>query len=42
MLRCWQDRLAYDESKCLAALTKQGSSLGSVVAADGNDFLNSC
>ena len=42
MLRCWQDRLAYDESKCLAALTKQRLVTGQGRRSHGNDFLNSC
>jgi transposase len=33
--RCWQDRLAYDENKYLAALAKRGSPLSALVAPTG-------
>jgi len=33
VFRCWQDRVAYDENKYLAALTRRGSPLNSVVLA---------
>jgi hypothetical protein len=33
VFRCWQERVAYDENRYLAALAKRGSSLTSVVAA---------
>ena len=33
--RCWQDRVAYDENKYLAALAKRGSPLSRVVVATG-------
>jgi hypothetical protein len=29
--RCWQDRVAYDENKYLAALARRGSPLSSVL-----------
>jgi hypothetical protein len=32
VFRCWQDRVAYDESKYLAALTRRGSPLAAVAA----------
>jgi transposase len=32
VFRCWQDRVAYDESRYLATLVKRGSSLAPVVA----------
>jgi len=31
LFRCWQDRVAYDENKYLAALAKRGSPLSSVL-----------
>ena len=31
VFRCWKDRVAYDESKYLAALAKRGSQLGKLV-----------
>src|SRR5215469_13548441 len=31
VFRCWKDRVAYDESKYLAALAKRGSPLGKLV-----------
>ena len=33
VFRCWQDRVAYDENKYLAALAKRGSPLNSVLLA---------
>jgi transposase len=30
--RCWQDRMAYDENKYLAALAKRGSQIGRILA----------
>ena len=36
--RCWKDRIAYDESKYLAALVKRGSPLSNVVVATGTSF----
>jgi hypothetical protein len=33
LFRCWQDRVAYDENKYLAALAKRGSPLNFVLAA---------
>jgi transposase len=39
VFRCWKDRVAYDESKYLAALTKRGSPLSTVVVvATGTTF----
>ena len=39
VFRCWKDRVAYDESKYLAALTKRRSPLSTVVvAATGTSF----
>jgi hypothetical protein len=31
LFRCWQDRVAYDENKYLAALARRGSPLSSVL-----------
>jgi hypothetical protein len=33
VFRCWQDRVAYDENRYLAALVKRGSPLGAIVAS---------
>jgi hypothetical protein len=33
LLRCWKDRVAYDENKYLAALARRGSPLNSVLLA---------
>jgi hypothetical protein len=33
VFRCWQDRVAYDENKYVAALAKRGSPLNFVLAA---------
>ena len=33
VFRCWQDRVAYDENKYLAALAKRGSPLNSILLA---------
>jgi hypothetical protein len=33
VFRCWEDRVAYDENKYLAALARRGSPLTSVVLA---------
>ena len=33
VFRCWQDRVAYDENKYLAALARRGSPLSSVLLA---------
>jgi len=30
--RCWKDKVAYDESKYLAALARRGSALAALVA----------
>jgi transposase len=39
VFRCWKDRVAYDENKYLAALTKRGSPLSTVVVvATGTSF----
>jgi transposase len=39
LFRCWKDRVAYDETKYLAALVKRGSPLSNVVvAAAGTSF----
>jgi len=39
LFRCWKDRVAYDETKYLAALVKRGSPLSHVVvAAAGTSF----
>jgi len=39
VFRCWKDRVAYDESKYLAALAKRGSPLGKlVVVGVGTSF----
>ena len=35
VFRCWQDRVAYDESKYVAALVKRGSPLSSLIAPLG-------
>jgi transposase len=35
LFRCWQDGVAYDESKYLAALAKRGSPLSALVASMG-------
>src|SRR5262244_1437200 len=34
VFRCWQDRVAYDENRYLAALVKRGSPLGAIVAME--------
>jgi len=33
VFRCWQDRVAYDETRYLAALAERGSHLASAFAA---------
>ena len=38
VFRCWKDRIAYDESKYLAALAKRGSPVRNVVVATGTSF----
>jgi len=38
VFRCWKDRIAYDESKYLAALVKRGSPVSNVVVATGTSF----
>ena len=34
VFRCWQNRVAYDENRYLAALVKRGSPLGAIVAME--------
>lgn len=33
VFRCWQDRVAYDETRYLAALAERGSHMASAAAA---------
>ena len=42
LFRCWQDRVAYDENKYLAALAKRGSPLSSVLTVTAATLSNSC
>jgi len=42
VFRCWQDRVAYDENKYLAALAKRGSPLSSVLATTATPLCNPC
>ena len=42
VFRCWQDRVAYDENKYLAALARRGSPLSSVLATTATPFCNPC
>jgi hypothetical protein len=43
LFRCWKDRVAYDESKYLAALAKRGSSLGKLaVVGMATSLWNPC
>jgi transposase len=42
LFRCWQDHVAYDENKYLAALARRGSPLSSVLAAATMPLCNPC
>ena len=42
VFRCWQDRVAYDENKYLAALAKRGSPLSAVLAPPATPLCNPC
>jgi hypothetical protein len=42
VFRCWQDRVAYDENKYLAALARRGSPLSSVLATTATPLCNPC
>ena len=42
VFRCWQDRVAYDENKYLAALARRGSPLSSLLATTATPLCNPC
>jgi transposase len=42
LFRCWKDRVAYDENKYMAALTKRGSPLGKLLVAGTASLSNPC